>query len=526
MSDTRGNNSKIAGGVGLGAIFINMLAGLGNCGTRTIAKETVRRGVHYTDDIVRHGLRYSNVGARLGQQSDDAYGYFSNRAAYGDDIGKTLSESEERAFFQGASKRANYKEVVSRSNRPGFIGNTFEGRVLQEQKKTYEAIVKMDKSLEGQKEYILFRVLITPEHELVNLQQSFSRYVVLRKKIASAFGERSPMVLKFESDVFYLRHTPFDDCVKRATNNLVPKQLDLIPNNTADNEIYALLTGNKLNNNQAEVLSKITGRNFSASTNRFDDCILIQSNENGRFVVSTTSTIKEVKGFENTLSNLNARGKKIIFNGKIDENGAKYLNTKKVYCITEYSTFIRSTYRQVKEVEVIYIASTEEKELVGLFDISPYQAKLLAKKFNEIAGLPRTKIVSTKEMLRYELAMGRYKDRHVIVIFNNSEGTLFNESIANFNIENAITCNSYTISGNQFTWQTTNHVYISDAIKSLTEVTKLGQQSLDEFYSRFAINYNVLLANRTNSLNYATVGVASGTTATVSGVIYYNKRKK
>jgi len=140
-----------------------------------------------------------------------------------------------------------------------------------------------------------------------------------------------------------------------------------------------------------------------------------------------------------------------------------------------------------------FIFAAEDAELTNFFSPS--------------FKIPRTSFVNNHADLIKTINLAKQDNRQPILIFDNQNGNLFNKPISSYEINEVITCKSYTIPNGNFSMFTTGYVDAPNAVKALSKIPD-ERLYIDDFFLQFERNYNNFQAASNQKSTFITAGVA------------------
>lgn len=220
----------------------------------------------------------------------------------------------------------------------------------------------------------------------------------------------------------------------------------------------------------------------------------------------TTNGFKIIGGKELTESQLKEIIKirpKIVLKGELTDKYAGILRNIKAHIVFNENSIVQM---QKQKLHFIFASSLDE---TSIYDI-----------FNKASKLQNTSLVCNAEDLKKSIQTAHEIKRRPILVFDNKNSTLFENNIADYNVSEVITCNSYQITNANLSLSTTNYVNAKDVILSIQKSCLHESEYLDDFFLKFAKNYQEIQIQRTKK--YALIYFGAGTTTTggISSIIY------
>jgi len=365
-----------------------------------------------------------------------------------------------------------------------------------------------------------------PKNFDVTVKKLFNKYITKRNKIVNQFGKENQLLKDFDNAVFsekYLKNG-FSSSINKGVESLIPEQLRKLENTSAINDLYALLSGRKLNEKEAELLSELTGRIFKATKNNYDNFIYIKKLTGDHIVLNTTQStnVLSKNNFIDFLMSLRKGGqKKIVVDGKIDDYFACQLCKADIKFVRHFNTLIDDVTEKPMKTKLIFIASKNKQILGELFETKGTDE--LMEIVYKAEHIPNSVIVDNKELLLNEISAAEKNNEKVILIFNNKDAKLFDVKIDDYKFKHIITCNSYKIRGN-FSYSSTNYLNFKDIVESLSESYTGEVQNTDDFFFSLSEIYDKKIGMRNYRNAMIGLGIGGGTTGGIGLTIYLTKK--
>ncbi|MGD2088651.1 MAG: hypothetical protein PVH61_20910 [Candidatus Aminicenantes bacterium] len=391
-----------------------------------------------------------------------------------------------------------------------------------------DEMVNYDQALLTGKEEILAKMFereskLNPGY-VKNLPKRFKEeYIDVRNQLSRTFDDKK-LLEKFDGDVLNINiKRSFKESVKFAKKNLLPQRLKILDDSPEINDLYSILTGRKLNKEQARLLSILTGRRFLPSTNKYDNYLFAEL-KNGTFKINTSSSseLYDMDSFSIGLKKYRSPKLRVIYIGKLTPEVASIFSENNIKFVSNFDTIVKGVFDSPKRVKLIFVASTDEQKMSQLFQgASPRKVNKLIDVVNKIKtpseSFPNSEIVEDKRGLSVALTKAKKQGENPIVIFNNIDDKLFHENLSDLGIDHAITCNSFNMKGAKLSNHSTDFIFFDDVVKALQKVPGREAILFEDFMSRFAIEYVECLRDR-NVKNAIIAATAIGTPA---GVLIY-----
>jgi hypothetical protein len=306
---------------------------------------------------------------------------------------------------------------------------------------------------------------------------------------------------------------------------IIPNYL-IEPSDNINLNTYYLYTGNKLNKGQQNVLSEITSLKFTLQKRELDNCIVIEKNGNDFFI----RTLKDETKVANVTSQLskivNANGKNILVKGPLPEELVVWLRKNKVRMVADAMKYFDVINLEKQQIKLLTIIPESDEHLKQFYGLGQIQVKEMRALLNEFTKTPNTEIIRTKEQLK-ERMWQVSENETPIVIFHNENGNLFDEPLQDYyNLNNVITCNSYSLENSNLSFNSTDFLYIQQTFNALKKTSFHQKLRLDEFYFSFSGNYNRELSRSHKNKVFNLVLLGVGGTGVVTGAIYLGNKQK
>jgi hypothetical protein len=211
----------------------------------------------------------------------------------------------------------------------------------------------------------------------------------------------------------------------------------------------------------------------------------------------------------------------LVVKGKLSDDEIRDLNRKGIKFICDKAVFDRQ--RSIKDFKIILLYSDRVETLRSLYSIDDKQANELLQLSSEIDKRSLITKVGTEEELNKTLKDFQTKNTKPIVVFPNIDNMLFGHSMDYYNLDNVITCNSYTIPTATFL-KSTDFLDLRYVVKSING-TFGNCENLFEFYRNFSINYSTYIERSNSRRIAATVVLVGATGGGVTAIVHYNNNK-
>lgn len=540
MSSSSDSGKAALGGLTVGALLLKLCSHVDDDALRGCSR-VIRPSSTVTAEHVLASI----------SQIDDGIGALSKSGA------RVEALTHEEEVVSGLTKTAEPGADVNYGNVDAGRGITVGGGAFNRtgeflffsdaKRAAYDEATTRLGNMNSSNRHELARIINTTLHDqLKALLENLEVYNAEKKSLQAAFGNNHQLVKAydegFSNTIFSgtllnrTGNTLLIESLKEGRKRLLPKQLRNLTGHSYDsyavNDLYALLMGVKLTQKQAVVLSKITKRKIGASSNKYDDYLFISSNfinDTGlklanAFNVSTTttSTIRVPKDIK-ALKSFSKKG--VIVDGKIDHQLAKKLSKSGFKFVSNFERLTSNLTVEPRKVKLIFVASEDQTKLSQLFEVTEDQASDLIQTISKIKDAPNSVIVDSQEALEKALLEASLNNQEHIVIFNNTEGRIFDKEVRDYNIREVITCNSYTIDNASLNTNSTDFIYVKEVINSLLETHTDESLYPDEFMYKFSLAYNMKLSERSNKTITVTVVVGVTATGGVGAIAYYNTHK-
>ena len=306
-------------------------------------------------------------------------------------------------------------------------------------------------------------------------------------------------------------------------------------------ELFRKLNGSfkKYEDDQREALSSLLinldypnnkSNIITRSLNDLNSYIFIKMNNNGSYQVNTSTSNFTCKDYKQTLESFSDfKKKKIYIDGKVDEDFAGYLRSKRItsYCNLDY--LVANTEEIPREMQLILIASDDANELKSLYEVRDESSfQQLTNLILKAKIIPGVKVVGSESALNKVVAVAKQNKKTPVVIFNNKNGKLFDKEISTFGISDVLTCNSYSLNDETLYYNTTTYLYLKDVINTLESSKGFTGKKFkrDDFYNQFFARYNEVQSRRvTNKIIYTTVAIALPVAGGVTGITCFTTAK-
>lgn len=351
---------------------------------------------------------------------------------------------------------------------------------------------------------------------------NLKEYIEARFELNSVFPNKK-LLAKFDGDILNPRKTvPFKTSLEAAKQNLIPERLKNLRDSPEINDLYCILTGRKLNKDQARFLSKSTGRKFLPSTDKFHRHIYLEFKE-GTFKLNTpfsSQSFDQIDSFSRQLMKYRNPDTRIIYDGEISPGIISVLRENNFKFVSDFDSVVRAVSQPPKRVKLIFVASGNDiGKMRELFPgVSPRDLRrLMGMVKKAIDKIPDAETVTSARELKSVLTNSNTLGESPVVVFNNIDNQLFNENISHLGISNAITCNSINIKSPGLSFRSTDVIYFPETVEALIEVYSREKISLEKFWSNFALKYWKHLKVR----EIEHLVVASTVAGTVVSAVYY-----
>lgn len=226
-----------------------------------------------------------------------------------------------------------------------------------------------------------------------------------------------------------------------------------------------------------------------------------------RFKNSRTFFSKEIKDLDlDKIKDIIENKPRVFIQGEIDSEIAQKLSDANVKFVMKYD---KLDYEK-KKIKIIFVSDNSNN--------SKYN--LLKNASNEVDNS-----LFIDDPLELENVLNaKAKNEKYILIFDNNKGKIFDRDINSFNFDDAITCNSFNISENNFSCLTTDLIYIKELINALKNTSTNELVYYDDFLFKLSMNYNRIIEEN----QYKNTLIIVGTSVTVGGgtiglIIKYRK---
>lgn len=488
------------------------------CSHTTSAWDDIGRSTSYYDDIGKSTTSFDDIG-RSGSSFDD----LGNGTSIYDDI---LRESD---LVDDISSGAKYGDesiddfIRNNTDDIGRNSNPHSGSQYYQssEEQFFDDFFKKHKhfTVDDQK-ILLKKAKKVPESSWRTFTQQLEQFGDDMDDLGRAFGDESQITVDYKNAFLESGN------IVEARKAILPDELIDLPVNDKRNELFGLLKGMKINDEQAKALSRITKKSFSPTPERYNNYVLIESADESVVTVRTTKSI-----MQNSSTNIFngfkvSNSTRVILKGKIDDELVKLCSDKGVRFIRYYDSFLDDINILPSNVKFIYVASKDKNTLKSLFNVSENQVDELLKTVDRIEAQPFSKLVDTEEQLLNAINQSKMAGESPVVVFNNIDNLLFGKHPNSLNISDFITCRSHGIGGVQRGHITSDFIYFDDLVQSAENAKAVTVETGEEFWFEMSVNYNLRLSRRYNQKVAVTV-VVGGTVAGGGGfAIYYNTNDK
>jgi hypothetical protein len=427
----------------------------------------------------------------------------------------------------------NFDETT-RSNPSSFINNMSQKRSFIETEFEKEYYTNLRKKVE--------------DGSLESYELAY--FIINLEKLTIGFGAKNKITLRYKNTFVKTQS------ITAAKNSIIPKELkDILKqtkkpidlsgtdpmkqqqqvfsyyfDNKGDerkNELFGLLTGQSLNQKQAEIISDITRRKFNATPDKYENYVLVNSD-----IDKKKLEVRSIYGISYNNKSTPFKGKvinnetRVIIKGVISEDLIKLCSKKNIRLVKPYSSFVKDLHIAPEKIQFVLVASENLLKLKSLFNISEEQAVKLSKDIEQIKKRDYFNLVDSKQELANTLNRIKEKGEHPVVIFNNVDNLLFGKTPSQLGITDFITCNSYKFKSTTNGYISTDYIYLNEILKSIDISKNRRFNSVDEFWNSVIKEYNIKLASNLNQKITVTAVLGTGIIGSSGYVIYLNFNKQ